>query len=102
MKYFLLVSGLTFGVIIVNKLLGRVENMNPRPSLSPKHDKIPIRVTALAFDLCVLYCTIAARVYPSLIRGIPSSSLSSKISGKEGDCKSNSISSQWLHEERKH
>jgi hypothetical protein len=40
----------------------RVQNINPRPSLSPKHDKMPIRVTALAFDLCVLYfcspCTL--------------------------------------------
>jgi hypothetical protein len=29
--------------------------MNPRPSLSPKHGKMTIRVTAVAFDLCVLY-----------------------------------------------
>ncbi len=32
----------------------RVQNMNPRPSPSPKHGKMPIRVTALVFDLCVL------------------------------------------------
>jgi hypothetical protein len=33
----------------------RVQNINPRPYPSPKHGKMPIRVTALAFDLCVLY-----------------------------------------------
>ncbi len=44
---------------------------NPRPSLSRKHGKMPIRVTALAFGLCVAH--------------IPYSSLSSKISGNEGD-----------------
>ncbi len=27
--------------------------MNAHPSLSPKHGKMPIRITALAFDLCV-------------------------------------------------
>jgi hypothetical protein len=54
--------------------------MNPRHSPSPKHDKMQIRVTDLASDLCVLYYTIAAHV--------PYSSLSSKISGKEGYCKS--------------
>jgi hypothetical protein len=27
--------------------------MNPRPSPSPKHGKMPIRVTALSFDLCM-------------------------------------------------
>ncbi len=62
--------------------------MNPRPSPSLMHCKLPIRVTDLAFDLCVLYyrnlCTLTY------------SSLSSKITGKEGDCKSNSISSQWI------
>jgi hypothetical protein len=40
----------------------RVQNMNLHPSLSPKHDKMPIRVNALSFDLCVLYyrsaCTL--------------------------------------------
>ncbi len=62
--------------------------MNPRPSPSPNHGKMPIRVTALAYDLCILYyrnlCTLTY------------SSLSNKISGKEGDCKSYSISSQWI------
>jgi hypothetical protein len=41
--------------------------MNPRLSLSPKHDKMPIRVTSLAFDLFVLHYS------------------SSKNSGKVGD-----------------
>jgi hypothetical protein len=38
-------------------------------------------------DLTSVLCTIAANV--------PYSSLSSKNTGKEGDCKSNSITSQW-------
>ncbi len=64
--------------------------MNPCPSPSPKHGKMPVRVTALVFDLCVLYtCTIADDV--------PYSSLSTKISGKEGDLTSNQIVSVWLH-----
>jgi hypothetical protein len=63
------------------KLLLRLQNMNPRPSPSPKHGKMPNRVTALAFDLCVLYYIAAHVSY---------SSLSSKISGTEDDCKSNS------------
>ncbi len=33
----------------------RVKHTNPRPSLSPKHGKMPIRVTTLAFDLFVLH-----------------------------------------------
>jgi hypothetical protein len=40
----------------------RVQIMNPHPYLSPKHGKLPIRVTALAFDLYVPYyrspCTL--------------------------------------------
>ncbi len=40
----------------------RVQNMNLRPSPKPKHGKMPIRVTDLAFALCVLYynrpCTL--------------------------------------------
>jgi hypothetical protein len=48
--------------------------MNLRPSPLPKFDKMPIRVPALAFDLCVL-CYIAAHV--------PYSSLSSKIREKK-------------------
>ncbi len=36
--------------------------MNPRPSPSPKHGKMPIRVTALSFDLCVLYPIVPSPV----------------------------------------
>jgi hypothetical protein len=53
--------------------------MNPRHSPSPEHGKMSIRVTALAFELRVLYYRTA---------NVPYSSLSSKNSGKEGDCKS--------------
>jgi hypothetical protein len=38
---------------------------------SPKHGKMPIRVTALAFDLCVLYyCSpcIICTVFPSPVK----------------------------------
>jgi hypothetical protein len=62
--------------------------MNPRSTPSPKHRKMPIRVTVLAFDVCVLFlyyrkpCTL--------------SSLSNKNTGKESACKSHSIkTSQW-------
>jgi hypothetical protein len=63
--------------------------MNPHPSPSPELNKMPIRVTALAFDLCVLYCQ---PMYPYTY-----SSLSSEKSGKEGDFKSkhNYLYSQW-------
>ncbi len=44
----------------------RVQNMNPRPSLSPKYGKMPIRVTDLASDLCVLY--VSQPMYPTLQR----------------------------------
>ncbi len=54
--------------------------MNSRPSTSPKLGKMPIRVVALAFDLCVLYDRNAFALQ-----------LPSKNTGKEGDCKSNSI-----------
>jgi hypothetical protein len=55
----------------------RVQNMNPRPSPSPKHGRMPTRVTALSFDFCVLYHIPCALSF-----------LSSKNSGKEGDSKS--------------
>ncbi len=51
-------------------------NSSTRPSPSPKHGKMPIRVTTLAFDH--FFCTITANV--------PCSSLSSKNSGKGDDC----------------
>ncbi len=56
----------------------QVQNMNPCPSHSPKHRKRPIIVTALAFDLCVLYYRIPC-------------TLSNRISGKEGDFNSTYI-----------
>ncbi len=56
--------------------------MNPRPSPSPKLGKMPIKVAALAFDLCVLYYHTPCTLY---------SSLTTKNTRTKGDCKSNSI-----------
>ena len=53
------------------------------PPSSPKHGKMPVRVTVLA--LTSVFCTIAAPV--------PFSSLSSKISGKDGGFNSTYICS---------
>ncbi len=61
------------------KLRSEYTKMNPRPS--PKHGKMPIRVTALAFDLCLPYYPTAHVPYYS--------SLSIKNSGKEADSQSN-------------
>jgi hypothetical protein len=57
--------------------------MNPCPSPSPKIGNMPIRVTALAFDLCVLYYRS-----PCILQF---GSLSSKNTGQEGDCKSKTV-----------
>jgi hypothetical protein len=63
--------------------------MNPCSYPSPKLDKMPVRVTALSFDLCVLYYRATH---------VPYSSLSSKKSGNEGDYKSYSKTSEfWGH-----
>jgi hypothetical protein len=43
------------------KLLLEYKTRIPRPSPSPKHGKMLMGVTALAFDLCVLY-------YPSPLK----------------------------------
>jgi hypothetical protein len=58
--------------------------MNPRPSPSPKIDKMPLRVAALAFASTYVFCTITAHV---LVRY---SSHSTKNEGM-GDCQWNNL-----------
>jgi hypothetical protein len=49
------ISAETIHTAIHVKPLSEFKNMNPCPYLLPKHGKMPIRVNALGFYLCVLY-----------------------------------------------